>query len=167
MPSLHLVRLRPLSVEFHESFMAFNFADVTGYLWGKRKKSFMGCERSFIPMKLIWLGYLVFALGNCVMKLCINLFQVSRTFVVKCSKLYLYLLSPPISSQLVSSADRCLYEFLNICTNLLLAGLQPYESTRKGLLLSIITTMVVSWLTGQELWNWMMSTYYELWLSTQ
>ena len=34
--------IRPVSVEFHESFIAFNFADVAGYLWGKRGESFMG-----------------------------------------------------------------------------------------------------------------------------
>ena len=32
----------------------------------------MGCESSFIPMKLIRLAYLVFGLGNRVMKLYIE-----------------------------------------------------------------------------------------------
>ena len=32
----------------------------------------MGCEGSFIPIKLIRLAYLVFGLGNRVMKLCIE-----------------------------------------------------------------------------------------------
>ena len=54
------------------SFRAFNFADVTGYLRGKRKESFIRCERSFIPMKLIQLAYLVIDLGNRVMKLYIE-----------------------------------------------------------------------------------------------
>ena len=63
---------RSILPQLHESFMAFNFADVTGYLRGKRKESFIRCERSFIPMKLIQLAYLVIDLGNRVMKLCIE-----------------------------------------------------------------------------------------------
>jgi len=32
----------------------------------------MGCEESFITMKLIWHGYLVPSLGNWAMKLCME-----------------------------------------------------------------------------------------------
>jgi len=55
--------LSGVSLEFYRYF---NFADVAEYLWEKRKESFIGCERSFIPIKLILLGYLVFVryLGN-------------------------------------------------------------------------------------------------------
>jgi len=35
-------------------------------------RSFIRWERSFIPIKLLWLSYLVCSLGNCVMKLCIE-----------------------------------------------------------------------------------------------
>jgi len=35
-------------------------------------KSFIIWERSFIPMKLIWHDYLIYNLGNSVMKLCIE-----------------------------------------------------------------------------------------------
>ena len=35
-------------------------------------RSFIRWERSFNPMELIWLGYIVYSLGNCVMKLCIE-----------------------------------------------------------------------------------------------
>ena len=35
-------------------------------------RSFIRWERSFIPMKFLWLGYLVYSLGNCVIKLCIE-----------------------------------------------------------------------------------------------
>jgi len=35
-------------------------------------RSFIRWERSFIPMKLIWHGYLVYSLDNSVMKLCIE-----------------------------------------------------------------------------------------------
>ena len=51
---------------------AFNFADVAGYLWEKRRESFMGCERSFIPVKFIRLRYLVLVLSNPTIKLCIK-----------------------------------------------------------------------------------------------
>ena len=57
--------LSGVSLEFYRYF---NFADVAEYLWEKRMESFIGCERSFIPIKLILLGYLVFALGNYAMK---------------------------------------------------------------------------------------------------
>ena len=48
-----------------EGFMALsiiNFADMT-----RREKgwSFMGCEESFITMKLIWHGYIVLSLDIC------------------------------------------------------------------------------------------------------
>ena len=53
----------------------------------------MGCERSFIPMKLIRLAYLVFGLCNCVMKLCIETgltlpFSSKRMLVIYCILLY-------------------------------------------------------------------------------
>jgi len=58
-------------VEFHENFMVFNFADVAKY-YEEREESFIRCERSFISIKLIWFAYLVFGLGNRVIKLCIE-----------------------------------------------------------------------------------------------
>ena len=42
------------------------------YIYEKREESFMECERSFFPIKLIQLAYLVFDLSNRVMKLCIE-----------------------------------------------------------------------------------------------
>jgi len=57
--------------EFHGHLILLMWHDI----YEERQESFMGCERSFIPMKLIWLGYLVFALGNCVMKLCIETYK--------------------------------------------------------------------------------------------
>jgi len=35
-------------------------------------RSFIRWERSFIPMKLLWLGYLVYSFSSCVMKLYIG-----------------------------------------------------------------------------------------------
>ena len=37
-----------------------------------KKRSFIRWERSFILIKFLWLGYLVYSLGNCVMKLYIE-----------------------------------------------------------------------------------------------
>jgi len=34
--------------------------------------SFIRCKRSFVPMKLMWLCYLIYSVGNCAMKLCIE-----------------------------------------------------------------------------------------------
>ena len=35
-------------------------------------KEFHQMKEEFRPMKLIWLGYLVFSFDNCTMKLCIE-----------------------------------------------------------------------------------------------
>jgi hypothetical protein len=63
--------------EFHERFREHylschitNFAYVAMLLWGKRRESFIICERSFIVMKLLWRSYLVSSLGTHAMKLC-------------------------------------------------------------------------------------------------
>jgi hypothetical protein len=46
-------------------------------------RSFIRWEKSFIPIKLMWLGYLVYSLGNCVMKLCIetDIIEYIRVFL--------------------------------------------------------------------------------------
>ena len=52
--------------EFHREFHALNFIchisifdDLAWSLWRKRRGSFMGWEKSFIPMKPTWRDYLV------------------------------------------------------------------------------------------------------------
>jgi len=42
-------------------------------------RSFIRWERNFISIKLLWLGYLVYSLGNCVMKLCIDTGLISAS----------------------------------------------------------------------------------------
>jgi hypothetical protein len=58
--------VRLVSVGFHEEFHRIKYADVAK----KECESFMGCEESFITMKLHRHSYLVFSLGNCAYETC-------------------------------------------------------------------------------------------------
>ena len=66
------MEIRPVSVEFHESFIALILLMWQDIYGEREERVSWGRERSFIPMKLIQLAYLVFYLGNHVMKLCIE-----------------------------------------------------------------------------------------------
>jgi len=65
-------------MEFHVYLILLMWQDIYE---NREKKSFMGCKKSFISMKLIRLDYLVFALDNHAMKLCIETSLISYHFV--------------------------------------------------------------------------------------
>ena len=48
------------------SFITLNIINFSDVARREKDESFMGCEESFITMKLIWHSYLVPSLGICV-----------------------------------------------------------------------------------------------------